>query len=154
MQLTYTYCPITDRNTVLKDWDSSVNQNMSLCMETGYHTFDSWKEGSEEVANLLSYSPEYIDRTKIIDKHSQVWTKIVIQTPNVVIYPDKDYEGNHCWFVNSFRFLNENEELNPSWPKYEIDGKIKVLDDSTSTVFGKDEFEAAFIEFHKLCSNG
>lgn len=152
--MNYEYCPITERDTVLRDWDSSVNQYMSLCMETGYHTFDSWKEGSDEIANLLSYSPDYIDRTKVIDRNNQVWTKIVIQTPNVVLYPDWNENENDFWVVNSFRILNEDEELKPNWPKYEVDGKIKVLDDSTAAIFEKTEFEAAFIEFHKRCSNG
>lgn len=143
--------PITGNNCVMVELDSTKNQNTKLCMESGYQTFDSWKEGSDIVDKFLSVSPQLIRDTAIVDQHGNVWVKIIMMTPDVVLNPDTIQEnGNtvHIWKVSSFVFLDEGEIPESNLISVKVDERFKVLDENTASVFGDREFEAATLEFY------
>jgi len=151
--------PFTGKRTVMVEWDENAQQNMKLCMQTGYHTFDRWcLDGNgnpvfEDLKNFIKQCPDEIYSTYRVDEHGQVWFKIVMQARDHVLYPwyDEKTESS-IWKVLSWRFIDDGEDVDCDIPTVEVDGKIKVLDNKTSTIFAEDEFEDATIEFHRRCS--
>ena len=147
--------PITGNLSVMVEPDTTKNQNMKLCMESGYQTFDSWKDGSEIVEKFLSVSPQLIKNTAIIDDNENVWVKIIMMTPDVVLSPDlKEVEDRYeqIWKVSSFTLLEEGVLPEPNIVSVQVGNRFKVLDESTSMNFGEFEFEEATLEFYKRVS--
>lgn len=143
--------PITGNMCVMVERDETKNQNMRLCMESGYQTFDSWKEGSEIVEKFLSVSPELIKSTKFIDDSGNVWVKIIMMTPEVVLNPDLiEVDGEVCsiWKVSSFKLLDEGVIPDPKMVTVQVGNRFKVLDDETCSIFGEFDFEDATLEFY------
>jgi hypothetical protein len=132
--------------------DSTKNQNMKLCMESGYQTFDSWKDGSEIVDKFLSVSPQLIRNTAVVDENNNVWVKIIMMTPDVVLNPDlrekEDGTFEDVWKVSSFTLLEEGVLPEPNIVSVQVGSRFKVLDESTSKYFGEFEFEEATLEFY------
>lgn len=145
--------PFTGKQTVMVEWDENAQQNMKLCMETGYHTFDKWIvdiDGNplfDDLKNFTRICPDEVHVTAKCDLSGQVWFKIVMQTRDHVLYPDSE-----TWVVSTWRFVEDDETIDEGVPRIEVDGKFKILDNKTSTIFKEDEFEDATIEFHKRCS--
>lgn len=143
--------PITGNLCVMVEMDSTKNQNMRLCMESGYQTFDSWKEGSEIVEKFLAASPELIKSTKFVDETGNVWVKIIMMTPEVVLNPDLviiEEEACPVWKVSSFTLLDEGVIPDPKMVTVQVGNRFKVLDESTCLIFGEYEFEDATLEFY------
>lgn len=150
MKLTYDeISPITGNMCVLVEPDSTKNQNMRLCMESGYQTFDSWKEGSEIVDKFMSASPDLVRNTAMVDEEGNVWVKIIMMTPDVVLNPDIDDSLDSVWRVSSFKWLEEGESPKEGMISVKVGEKYKVLDEDTCSVFGEFEFEEATLEFYK-----
>lgn len=145
--------PITGNMCVMVEPDSTKNQNMKLCMESGYQTFDSWKDGSEIVEKFLSVSPQLIRSTAVVDENENVWVKIIMMTPDVVLSPDlRQVEADayeDIWKVSSFTLLDEGVLPEPNIVSVQVGNRFKILDESTSKVFAKFEFEEATLEFYK-----
>jgi len=147
--------PITGNMCVMVELDSTKNQNMRLCMESGYQTFDSWKEGSEIVEKFLSVSPELIQRTKFVDENGNVWVKIIMMTPDVVLNPDitSTVDGPELiWKVSSFKLLEEGVLPEPHVVSVQIGKQFKVLDESTTNIYGEFQFEDATLDFYSRVS--
>tara|TARA_R110000868_G_scaffold9099_9_gene46058 strand:+ start:590 stop:1078 length:489 start_codon:yes stop_codon:yes gene_type:complete len=145
--------PITGNMCVMVEPDSTKNQNMKLCMESGYQTFDSWKDGSEIVDTFLAASPQLIKNTSVVDATGNVWVKIIMMTPDVVLNPDLiEVEGDtyeDIWRVSSFTLLEEGVLPEPNIVSVQVGNRFKVLDESTSVIFKEFEFEEATLEFYK-----
>jgi hypothetical protein len=145
--------PITGNMCVLVEPDSTKNQNMKLCMESGYQTFDSWKEGSEIVEKFLSASPILIRNTAVVDESGNVWVKVIMMTPDVVLNPDlRQADGDtyeDIWKVSSFTLLDEGVLPQPNIVSVKVGNRFKVLDESTTKVFAELEFQEAIMEFYK-----
>jgi len=162
--------PFTRRKTVLVEWDENAQQNMKLCMETGYHTFDSWVcDGGTISPELEAYRenlPDVISNFELIEFEGgnwsklawphgicQVWYLIVMQSREHVLYPEyNDDRFDYIWKVCSWRLLSEGEEIDDDCPKYEYEGKTAILGPETVSIFQSSEFEDATIEFHRRCS--
>jgi len=145
--------PITGNMCVMVEHDSTKNQNMRLCMESGYQTFDSWKNGSEIVEKFLSVSPQLIQNTAVIDENDNVWVKIIMMTPDIVLNPDlrarEDGTYEDVWKVSSFTLLDEGVLPEPNIVSVQVGNRFKVLDESTSMYYGEYDFEEATIEFYR-----
>jgi len=144
--------PITGNMCVMVEHDSTKNQNMKLCMESGYQTFDSWKDGSDIVNKFLSVSPQLIRNTAVVDDNENVWVKVIMMTPDVVLNPDlKEIEDRYeqIWKVSSFTLLEEGVLPEPNIVSVQVGNRFKVLDETTSIEFGELEFEEATLEFYK-----
>jgi len=144
--------PITGNMCVMVEPDSTKDQNMKLCMESGYQTFDSWKDGSEIVEKFLSVSPQIIRNTAVVDDNENVWVKVIMMTPDVVLNPDLKEVGDRyeqIWKVSSFTLLEEGVLPEPNIVSVQVGNRFKVLDETTSVEFGELEFEAATLEFYK-----
>lgn len=143
--------PITGNLCVLVEMDQTQGQNMRLCMESGYHTFDNWKEGSEAVNIFLSAAPELIKDTAVVDEDQQVWVKIIMMTPDVVLNPDAQISDDGVkliWKVSSFKFIPEGELPEPKLVSVQVGERFKVLDDDSASVFEDSDFENATLEFY------
>lgn len=144
--------PITGNMCVMVEPDSTKNQNMKLCMESGYQTFDSWKDGSEIVEKFLSVSPQLIQHSAVVDENGNVWVKVIMMTQDVVLNPDlrekEDGTYEEIWKVSSFTLLDEGVTPEPNIVSVKVGDRFKVLDESTSMCFGEFEFEDATIEFY------
>lgn len=149
--------PFTGRQTVLVEWDENAQQNMKLCMETGYHTFDRWCVDANgnpvfgDLKKFTQYCPDEVYVTHKCDSNGFVWFKIVMQTRDHVLYPWNDGDSQ-IWKVSSWRFAEDNEIVDEGVPKIEIAGKYKILDNMTSSIYDENAFEDATIEFHRRCS--
>lgn len=144
--------PITGRKTVLKERDENLQEDMFLCMETGYHTYSSWKLGSFNQEEFDKKSPEFIQESKFIDENNQVWYKVTMMTRDVVLCPE-----DFGWKVNSFRDLYIDEVPEPHLLMKVVKNAAgqefkQVLDDNLAVNFLENQFEDAVIEFHRRCS--
>lgn len=145
--------PITGNLSVFVEWDENVQQYTRLCMESGYHTYDSWKVGDKSIELFELHSPKFIIDSKKI-AGDQVWYKVTLLTEGCVLCPEQD----NIWIVNSFRNLEENESFNPETmiKKVLIDEsgneQIQVIDSKFEMAFPETSFEAALSEFYKRLS--
>ena len=145
--------PITGNLCVFVEYDINSQQDTKLCMESGYHTFESWKIGSEELKRFEDASPEFILKTRFEDG-DQIWYKITMFTKDALLCPEDDGR----WKVNSFRELSVDETFDPieMIMQTETDGEgneiKRVLDEKYASYFSETEFEDAIIEFYKRCS--
>lgn len=144
--------PITGNLCVFVEWDDNVKEFTKLCMESGYHTYDSWKDGSESVQRFSNQSPNFINESAIVDESGQVWFKITMLTDSTILCSEED-----GWKVNSFRNLLPDESPGDKIQRISknILGEeiIQILDENWATNFTKEEFEKATIEFFKRATN-
>ncbi len=155
MRLNYdNISPISGKQSVLSEYDDQHQCWMHLCMDTGYHTYDKWKIGSEAVELFEKSCPELVISSKIAFG-DQLWYKIIMMTYDTIIYPDV-YDGDYIWKVTNFKSSDNDEEIERSPIKIVVptpDGpEIKIVDDENAKIFGELNFEDAVIEFHRLNS--
>ena len=151
MKLSYDeISPITGNKSVLSEFDHNAGQEMKLCMESGYHTFTSWVEGSDGIQRFEESAPDIVRDTKFND-NGQFWYKIIMMTRDVVLYPDLVDDGI-VWKVSTFKFVDDPTSVPASWASIVVGDQVKVLDDSTSSIFNENNFEEACFEFHKRCA--
>lgn len=132
--------PITGNKSVMREDD------LRICFESGYHTYDSWEIGSPDQINFASKSPNHIvDTKKIID--NQVWYLLSLFSENHILIPDDEFG----WIVNTWRDREEFCEVNYELTRELSNGAgqkyIQVLDKSLEKHFI--EFEDAYNEFQK-----
>jgi hypothetical protein len=82
--------PITGERSVLVEPDPEKHDNLWLCMDTGYHTYElNWKEGSDVIDTLEKDMAELVVNTKIVDDNKNVWYYITLINPFVMLSPQK-----------------------------------------------------------------
>lgn len=149
--------PITGNMCVMVELDATKGEHMKLCMESGYQTFDSWKDGTDIVEKFLSVSPELVKTTKFIDDNNNVWVKIIMMTPDVVLNPDlvigEDDNVKMIWKVSTFRLLDEGVLPDKNMVTVQIGDRFKVLDEDTCSIFDELDFENATLEFYSRIKN-
>ncbi len=143
--------PITGNKSVMVEYDEDKGQNMKLCMESGYQTFDSWKDGSEIVDKFLSVSPELIRNTALVDDNENVWVKIIMMTPDIVLAPDirqTEDQDDFIWKVSTFKLLEKGQLPEADMVAVKVGDLYKALDEDTASIFEELDFENATIEFY------
>ena len=82
--------PWSGELSVMVEFDSVKQDNVKLCMDTGYQTYEKhWKVDSPSIEILEAQQPKIITDTKKIDAGGNVWYKISLVTPLVVLMPTR-----------------------------------------------------------------
>ena len=130
--------PISGTKSVMREDD------LRICFDSGYHTYDDWEIGSDSQIEFASKSPDFIAETKkIISGH--VWYLLSLFSENHVMIP-KDGK----WIVNTWRDREEFCEISYDLTRELSNGVntfTQVLDNLTEVEF--DVFEEAYDEFQK-----
>lgn len=149
MRLTYdAISPFTGRKTVLVEYDEQSGQNVLLCMETGYQTYDNWLQGSVELERFEEKSPDCVLETCFVEPETkQVWYKTTIFRGGTIVYPDGEY-----WKVATFKPFVEGTDDRFGWATMKIKDEMYIPDDANAVIFDKNQFEDAFFEFYSAVS--
>jgi len=125
MKLTYdAISPISGNKTVF------IEDSMYLCMETGYHTYDTFLSGTENQEWFNEQSTQYIRDTRFFDPKTMLyWYKITMFSDKSILYPDEN-----GWNVAELESTNDSETK-------------KIIESSVKTF---EQFEPALDEFYKL----
>ena len=130
--------PITGNESVMKEDD------LRICFESGYHTYNDWTLGSDSQIEFASKSPdEIVDTKRIIE--GQVWYLLSLFSEDHVLIP-KDGK----WIVNTWRDREEFCEVNYELTREMSNGVnnyTQVLDFLNESEF--DQFIDAYNEFQK-----
>lgn len=147
MKLTYDeISPITGNRTVLVEEEEFSGDNVKLCMETGYQTYQfNWRVENEEIiANLENQFPYNVVDSKFIDPGGNVWYKSFLISPNVLLYPDEK-----TWKVAFLVELDPGDGVPIQVPTSENTFATKYLDEANSSTFEETKFEDALFEFQR-----
>lgn len=138
--------PITNKMTVLDEWDEQNDVVMSLDMGSGYQTYDVWIEGSSELKRYEETSPDIITDSRFVEPISrQVWFKSTLFGRGFVLYPDAEK-----WKVGHFKPIEDVLDQRFSWAKMKEGEHEFALDDENADSF--DNFEDALFKFHEYSS--
>ncbi len=130
--------PITGNKSVMREDD------LRICFESGYHTYDDWEIGSQSQIDFASKSPDFIvDTKKIIEGH--VWYLLSLFSEDHVMIPK-----NGKWIVNTWKDREENCEVVYELTR-EVRNIVQVLDSTDESEF--ELFEDAYDEFQKRVNN-
>ena len=143
--------PMTGNKTVLVESDENTNIESRLCVETGYTTKDTWKVGSEAVAEVEKTMPGLVVDTKYTDTElNQYWYLFNMTTPFGSIYPYSKEKGTWYWIVTPVVDVKPEDK-----EKYPVPGQPGEFYESRlaielSHAFPKDHFEEALDSFYQL----
>lgn len=148
--------PFTNKKTILIEYDENAEQNMRLCMTTGYHTFDSWKSDSEEVIRFEMSSIDDVNDLRK-DVTGQAWYPILLINREFVLKPETfptEYEQKlkYQWDWKLYRLIESTDESSIIRVLDDNGETIAALDETPIQTWEADQFELAYLKFHELCS--
>lgn len=145
--------PFTGNKSVLIEPDLISGHAIATCMDTGYYTYNVWKDGSEFVERFEETCPQIVKDTKFIDSDGLVWYKTVGMCPSCALYPALG-EDEILWKVSKLRdvLVGEEPESNLTLiiPIDEQQAVTKILDENTTVTFKELEFKDAMDYFFKI----
>lgn len=139
--------PFSGNASIVKEYHEPSDDNMALCLDTGYHTYEkSWKVDDQEVLDAVEASlPDIcIEQKRVIG--DQVWYKIILMTGFLIVTPEMK-DGKTVWCVYNFREGDPDKE--PTYKFETVDGnKIdRAFDETTRREFAHDNFSGAWEYF-------
>lgn len=139
--------PITGNKSVLVEQDPFTNDQVKLCMESGYQTYlKNWKSDNIElISDLEKQFPEDITKTKIVDSNGNVWYKSYLVSRNVILFPEET-----VWKVALLVETDPGSGIDVDIPLTPETTVKKFVDIDNAKVFGLLEYENALFEFQQL----
>lgn len=137
--------PITGEKTVLVEYDSLLNDTIKLCMKTGYQTYlNTWKADSPELMNYEMQLPSETVITKFVDSNKNVWYRITMQSPHVLLYCE-----NNTWKVVTLEIapIGDAKVIPIQVPISETETALRFLNEDNAEKFNAEEFEDALFTF-------
>jgi len=155
MRITYDdISPFTGNRVVMCENDPDKRDVMKLCMETGYHTYElNWKEGSDVIDIVEKSFPKRIIDSKKITEDGNIWYKLILITPFVMLMPDVTKSGDDCWCIFTLKDGNPDEDdIVMVVDSVDGDPLYRAIDHDTKKEFPNDKFELAFDAFQTIGS--
>ncbi len=140
--------PITGNRCVLIEEDGEKMDYLKLCMESGYHTYQlKWLADSDVIELVEKSLPPNIIDSKHVDENNNVWYKMMLITPFLVLMP----EGDDEWTLYTLKDGNPDEDEIVMAIAGEGDNVIyRALDKETRQVFPKNKFNLAMDAFQSV----
>lgn len=145
--------PFTGNKSVLIEPDEISGRTMAICMDTGYYTYNTWLDGSDDVSRFEETAPQLILDTRAVDGNNMVWFKTTAMSLNAILNP---IIGNDSidWAVSKLRDVLHGEtpdsDLVLIVPIDADNAVTKIIDSDTTAVFKELQFRDAMDYFYQL----
>ncbi len=143
--------PITGNKCVIVEADENTNIESRICMESGYSTADTLKQGSNTIEKYEQGLSKFMCEKKFIDETSGlIWYPSFMQLPTGMLYCDEDSNSQLQWKVAGVVEITEKDRQ-----KYPIPGKSDEyfttrLDVDSAKTYDKYDFETALDELYSM----
>lgn len=137
--------PITGNRCVLVEPDAEKRDNLKLCMESGYHTYEMhWKVGSDAIEQLERTLPNIIINSKFTDSSGQVWYKMMLITPFLILIPEPNDTGTEEWVIYTLKDGDPvNDEIVMSIESEDGNLIYRAIDKDSRQAFPEYKFDMA-----------
>lgn len=135
--------PITGNRRVLVEYDEERQANMKLCMETGYHTYDTWVSGSDIVRNVESELPDIIRKSAVIDSSGHPWYKLILMTPFLLLIPELVNDTDEAWVIYALKWAEDGDDVIMVVPGDDGEDRYRTIDPNTRQEFPANKFSEA-----------
>lgn len=146
--------PFTGKRRVLVEADPDKFDNVKLCMDTGYHTYErSWKDGSDVIPLVEANMTANVLKTKVV-YDGNVWYCMYLVNPFLVLTPEyktDDIGEERVWALYSLK--GANPEADEIVMEIDIEDGVKqyrTFDTSTRVEFPYNKFEQAMDQYQQV----
>jgi hypothetical protein len=155
MRITYDeISPITGNRKVMIEPDPEKLDNIKICMDSGYHTYDAhWKTGSDVIELVERNLPTVIIDNKKECDDGNTWYHLMMITPFVILTPEASSGGDIEWVIYSLKPGDPNTDDIIMILPNETEGSDPIhmtIDNSSRQSFPSDKFELAMDAYQSI----
>jgi hypothetical protein len=153
MRITYDeVSPFTGNRRVMIEPDPEKQDNMKVCMDTGYHTYaESWKKESDVIDIIENTFPSILLDTKRVMDDGNIWYKLMLVTPFVMLIPERFGDNESVWAIYALKNGNpETDEIVMEIAAVDGTPLYRSIDVDTRKEFPDEKFELAMDAFQSV----